>query len=273
MSPASEAEHPVSPPPAGVIARSLANLVDTWRIVRGRFARRPGLYPRLPWGAWIAAAAILAALSAIFLDSRAGQYAGGLPEAFRTLANVFTLLGLGQWYLLPAAAWLLVANQIDWRRLSRRQLMAAYERTCLAFFVLAAVGLPGIVVNVAKIFVGRARPTLFAELGAFSFHPFEVTYRYASFPSGHATTVGSVAAVLVLLFPRARYAALLVCIWIASTRVFVGAHYPSDTVVGFGLGYGLAVLTALVFARLGFLFRQMPSGLPVLRRSFRPRRG
>ncbi|MGB3832297.1 MAG: phosphatase PAP2 family protein [Mesorhizobium sp.] len=269
MSPASEAEHPDPPVVAKVAARSLANLVDTLRIVRGRFARRQAAYPRLPWALWIAFVALLAALSAFFLDAETGRYLGHLPAAFGGLAGVLTLLGLGQWYLLPPAAWLLVANQIDWRGLPRRRLMAAYDRTSLAFFVLAAVGLPGLAVNLVKIFIGRARPTLFAELGAFSFHPFEVAYRYASFPSGHATTMGSVAAVLMLLFPRARYLWLAVCMWIASTRIFVGAHYPSDTVAGFGLGFGLAVLTAMVFARLGFLFRQMPAGLPVLRPSFR----
>lgn len=268
MSPDGEAQHRAPPPPMiGRAQRSLANFLGTLRIVRGRFVRRPARYPRLPWAAWVALVVMLTVLSAALLDREAARLVGWLPASLRAGANVFTLLGLGQWYLLPPAAWLLVANQIDWRGLPRRRLMAAYDRTSLALFVLAAVGLPGIAVNVVKIFIGRARPTLFAELGAFSFHPFEVTYRYASFPSGHATTMGAVAAVLALLFPRARSAWLVACMGIATTRIFVGAHYPSDTVAGFGLGFGLAVLTALVFARLGFLFRQVSAGLPVLRPS------
>ncbi len=250
-------------------ARSAANLRDTLRIVRGRFARRPAIYPRSSWAMWTIAVLVLAAACALFLDELAARQVGAWPVVFQAYAGVFTVLGLGQWYLLPPAIWLFVANQVDWRGLSSRRLMAVYDRTCLAFFVLAAVGLPGLVANVVKIFIGRARPLMFEELGAFSSHPFKVAHAYASFPSGHATTMGSVAAVLVLLFPRWKYVSLLACLWIASTRVFIGAHYPSDTVVGFGLGFGLAVLTARIFARLGFLFRPMPDGLPVLRSSFR----
>jgi undecaprenyl-diphosphatase len=252
------------------VARSLGNLRDTLRILRHRFARRPASYPKLPWLAWIAMVAALTALGAFFLDDLAGGQVRDLPQTIETLANVFTVLGLGQWYLLPPLAWLLVANQIDWRGLSRERLAAAYNRTCLAFFILAAVGLPGLAANLVKLVVGRARPPLFAELGAFSFHPFRAGYMYVSFPSGHATTMGSLAAVLMLLFPRAKYALLVLCACIASTRVFVGAHYPSDTIAGFGLGFGLALLVALAFARLGFLFRSGSAGLPVLREAHRP---
>ncbi|WP_366930616.1 phosphatase PAP2 family protein, partial [Mesorhizobium sp.] len=56
---------------------------------------------------------------------------------------------------------------------------------------------------------------------------------------------------------------------IASTRVFVGAHYPSDTVAGFGLGLAFAVASGLVFARLGFIFGQTSAKLPVRKRTFR----
>jgi undecaprenyl-diphosphatase len=187
---------------------------------------------------------------------------------FVRLADFFTQFGLGGWYLIPSALLLVAANLTDWRSLSRRSLMLAYNWTCLAFLVLGAAGLSGLTVNVLKYAIGRARPMYFNEFGVLSLHPFAFDARFAGFPSGHATTMGAVFGVALLLFPRRWYIALAVTACIASTRVFVGAHYPSDTVAGFGLGCAFALACGLVFARLGFIFRPMPSGLPVRKRTF-----
>jgi undecaprenyl-diphosphatase len=81
--------------------------------------------------------------------------------------------------------------------------------------------------------------------------------------------MGAVFGILLLLFPRRWYITLAVTACIASTRVFVGAHYPSDTVAGFGLGLAFAVMSGLVFARLGFIFGQTGAKLPVRKRTFR----
>lgn len=83
--------------------------------------------------------------------------------------------------------------------------------------------------------------------------------------------MGAVFGVLLLLFPRRWHIALAATACIASTRVFVGAHYPSDTVAGFGLGLAFAIASGLVFARLGFIFRRPSSARPVSKRTFRLR--
>ena len=75
-----------------------------------------------------------------------GQWSPG----FVRFADFFTQFGLGGWYLIPSALLLVVANLIDWRSLSRRSLMLVYNWTCLAFLVLSAVGLSGLLVNVLK---------------------------------------------------------------------------------------------------------------------------
>ncbi|WP_244441145.1 phosphatase PAP2 family protein [Mesorhizobium sp. STM 4661] len=254
--------------PRAVFRRSLGNFRDTMRIVGRRFAVRPANYPHIPWAVWALAWVLLTAAVFLRLDRAAGILWGEWPRGFVHFTEFFTVFGLGGWYLIPSALLLLAANLTDWRSLSRRSLMLVYNWTCFAFLVLGATGLSGLTVNLLKYGIGRARPIYFNNLGDLSLHPFAMDARFASFPSGHATTMGAVFGILLLLFPKRWYVALAVTSCIASTRVFVGAHYPSDTVAGFGLGCAFAIVCGLVFARLGFIFRRTSTKLPVRKGTF-----
>jgi membrane-associated phospholipid phosphatase len=249
--------------------RSLNNFRDTMQIAKKRFAVRPARYPNILWSVWGMVWILLTAAAFVRLDTPAGLLRDQWSPGFVHLADFFTQFGLGGWYLIPSALLLVAANLTDWRSLSRRSLMLAYNWTCLAFLVLSAVGLSGLTVNVLKYAIGRARPMYFNDFGVLSLHPFAFDARFAGFPSGHATTMGAVFGIALLLFPRRWYIALAITTCIASTRVFVGAHYPSDTVAGFGLGCAFALACGLVFARLGFIFRPTASGLPVRKPTFR----
>ncbi|TPN38870.1 phosphatase PAP2 family protein [Mesorhizobium sp. B2-3-3] len=260
---------PVSGKLLRVGRRSVDNFRDTMRIAKGRFAARPARYPDIVWPVWVIVWVLLTAAAFVRLDTPAGQIHGQWSPGVGRLAEFLTQFALGGWYLIPSALLLVAANLTDWRSLSRRRLMLVYNWTCLAFLVLASVGLSGLLVNVLKYAIGRARPLYFEDFGVLALHPFAFDARFAGFPSGHATTMGAVFGILLLLFPRRWYIALAVTACIASTRVFVGAHYPSDTVAGFGLGCAFALVSGLVFARLGFIFRPAATGLPVRKPSFR----
>ncbi|MDX8441998.1 phosphatase PAP2 family protein [Mesorhizobium australafricanum] len=255
--------------PLALYRRSLGNFRDTMTIVRRRFAVRPARYPRILWSVWLLAWMLLTVAAFLRLDAGAGEMRGEWSPGFVRFTDFFTQFGLGGWYLIPAALCLVAANLTDWRGLSRQGRMIVYNWTCFAFLVLCAVGLSGLAVNLLKYGIGRARPLYFDSFGVLSLHPFAMDARFAGFPSGHATTMGAVFGILLLLLPRRWTIALVVTACIASTRVFVGAHYPSDTVAGFGLGLAFAVVSGLVFARLGFIFGQAASKLPVRKRTFR----
>ncbi len=254
--------------------RSLYNLRMPFAIALGRFSRRPPRYPRLPWRRWALACLALALAGFFLLDPIVGGYHGKWPGMLARIAGKSTKLGVGTWYLVPPALVLLFANLVDWRALSRRRLMLLYNWTSLGFFVLGGAGISGGTVLLLKNIIGRARPANFVTLGDLSFRPLAFDVPFASFPSGHATIVGAVAAILVLFLPRWKYLVLPLAVWVAATRMFVGAHYPSDIVVGFGAGFGFTVALAVLFARLGFLFGQRPAALPVVRKTFHllPRR-
>ena len=124
----------------------------------------------------------------------------------------------------------------------------------MASYVLISVSIAGLIANLFKRAIGRPRPELFGDHGLFSFNPFMHNSDYESFPSGHATTDGAFWAALALLYPPLRWPFLLFGLYLALTRVFVGAHFPSDVTVGFGWGMWFAFFLAVIFARHGIVF-------------------
>lgn len=57
-----------------------------------------------------------------------------------------------------------------------------------------------------------------------------------SFPSDHATVAGAVAVGLLFIHRRWGIAASVLAALMAFTRVYAGAHYPSDVLAGLALG-------------------------------------
>lgn len=120
----------------------------------------------------------------------------------------------------------------------------------------------GILVHLLKLLIGRARPELLNELGAYSLTPFAGEWSYESFPSGHSTAIGALCGALAMLTPRLRPVFLLLALVIGVSRVIVGAHYPSDVAAGLLLGVWTAMAFAFIFARYKWLFRFDEKGWP-----------
>lgn len=258
----------IAPPPVHP-RHYFFNGPETLRIIRHRQRRWPIVYPATAWRVAIFSCLILTILSALLLDGRMDAITAAPPAWIIALARSTSPIGLGGWYLVPAAGLLITAGATNWSSLSRRAQRLIFNWTSLVYFVLISMGLAGLLVTLLKRIIGRARPAHLHEHGVFAFRPFATDAYFASFPSGHATIIGCLAATLVLLFPRSRYIVIPVGLWLAATRVFVGAHYPSDVVAGFGFGFAFTVAAAIIFARFGFIFRPNGYGLPKLKRAFR----
>jgi membrane-associated phospholipid phosphatase len=90
-------------------------------------------------------------------------------------------------------------------------------------------------VNQAVKFVARRRRPQLPDLP-----PLVHTASQRSYPSAHATTSTAGATALSKLLPRAPLWAFAT--GLALSRLYLGVHYPSDTVAGAALGWAVAEL-------------------------------
>jgi membrane-associated phospholipid phosphatase len=230
------------------------------RVARHRGRPGPAVWP--PAMTALALAGLLATAATALLDAKAAAYPWrDASPLFRVLAAI-TDIGQSHWYLIPALLCILIAALLDWSGRNSRQKMLLARIFGHAAFVFTAVALSGILTNIVKLLVGRARPRAFDELGAFSFDPFTPGHLYGSFPSGHATTCGAVAAIAMLWFPALRLPALVLGLAAAFSRIPAGAHYPSDAVAGFVLGLLYTLFLARWLASRRTVFRFDGNALP-----------
>jgi membrane-associated phospholipid phosphatase len=223
------------PPPLAGDRGARTSLVPAWR--------------RLKIQAALAICAV--ALSMLFLDAPAHQFASGLPAWLIDDAYEITDFGRSGWILVPLGALIIIIALVGARGLnavSRALLAAVVVRLG---FLFIAVGLPGIVSTLSKRWIGRVRPS---AAGPFAYEPFSWRPEYASFPSGHATTAFAALVAFGLVFPRSRPVLWLYALLVAASRVIVSAHYPSDVIAGAAFGAFGALLVRDWFAarRLGF---------------------
>jgi membrane-associated phospholipid phosphatase len=197
---------------------------------------------------------ILGVAAFFLLDVRAAGMHGAWPDWIRQPSLFLTDLGKS-WWIITGTVLIIIAGTLLHRfsgNDDRRKLGVGAIHG--ASYVLISVAVSGLISNVIKRAIGRPRPELFGDQGLFSFNPFVHNSDFESFPSGHATTCGALWTALALLFPPLRWPLLLVGLYLAFTRIFVGAHYPSDVLVGFGWGMWFAFLMAVLFARHGLVF-------------------
>ena len=118
-----------------------------------------------------------------------------------------------------------------------------------AFMIFASVFLASFVGVILKVLIGRARPVFYEALGMTGFFPFARDWAFHSMPSGHAMASFAGLVMIGLLVPRAKWFTWTLAIVIGVSRVCVGAHWPSDVILGAFIGMVAADIVRVVVAR------------------------
>jgi undecaprenyl-diphosphatase len=125
----------------------------------------------------------------------------------------------------------------------------ALKNLCIAY-VKAEVVFGFLVVRIAKIVLGRERPTLGSDFTFFSLDD-----QFNAFPSGHSADafISGVFLFYLLRHSSYRFVPLFYAVLMALLRVLVTEHHPSDVTAGAAIGIWGAIL---------LLFRHKPIGPP-----------
>lgn len=211
---------------------------------------------------WILAATFILVLVFIPFDPIISQRAQALPGPIVGFNNAITDFGTFRW-MLYSTGLLAIAAYIAARVLTGSTHSSRIRtdwRLFLYFFL--TIGTASILVHLLKFVIGRARPELLMDMGAYSLTPFTGDNLYESFPSGHSAAAGSFFGAFFMLVPRFRFVFIGLALVIGVSRVIVGAHYPSDVAAGLLLGTWTAMAFAFIFARSEWLFRFDVNGWP-----------
>lgn len=249
-----------------LLRQALGALPAAPRYMRARPVRAPR--PRLgvgPWGliAWTIGTVCLIGVSMVLIDPLIPSLRPLLSPGVVRVFERITDLGLGGVVLWPLGlAFLVLLGLSPDRAAPERQVMAALAAR-VGFVILAVAGI-GLVVLALKYGLGRARPYMAAQIEGpsptLSFRWFSTRAGFSSFPSGHSTVVFATACAFSALYPRARVLLLAGALLVGSSRVMLGAHYPSDVVAGGGLAMLSTALLVRVFAARRLVFCVGPDG-------------
>ncbi len=248
------------PEPAGTRGVPVSRLACNRQILAQHLRRLPALrFQPARTIPVIVAAVVLVIAEGLAFDGPIGAVRATFPPAVIAFFQVATRFGQSDWLLIPSGLLAIGVALGDWRCPSRAVSAAWAEIGALAGVFFVAIAAPGIIADVIKPLVGRARPVPLAE-GAAAFAPLHFGYAHASFPSGHADTMAALAVVAMLALGARALPVVVGAMIVAMSRVVIGVHNFSDVAGGVLLGGVIAYVVVRSAAAAGIGFRLLPGG-------------
>jgi len=154
----------------------------------------------------------------------------------KQFANQFTQKEWEQWVFLRSLG--LLGDALPWICLSAFILLTGIfgkrrDIATWAVFLCLSIAVSGAVVNLVKFIFMRTRPNWHGAIpdgGSFSF------------PSGHAATIGAVAVVCVLRWPKSLPLAFVLVALVSLNRIMSQNHHITDVIVGVASGMTSALV-------------------------------
>jgi undecaprenyl-diphosphatase len=119
---------------------------------------------------------------------------------------------------------------------------------------LVAVTLDVILFKITNTYVLRDRP--FLHLPNNLTDSAKAIWRdWPTYPSGHVRDLALYSTVLAGYAHELRWPFAILTLWVVYTRVYLGAHYPTDALAGWALGFlvGIAILLLIKPLRAHYL--------------------
>jgi membrane-associated phospholipid phosphatase len=125
------------------------------------------------------------------------------------------------------------------------------RRWAQATQVIIAFLLSALLAQILKNIFSMPRPKQFFAPGQYAYFIDGITHTgFASFPSGHSTSVFALATTLALLEKnkKTNVAYLLGAVAVGYSRIYLGQHFLNDVLMGASIGMGVSVLVHWLFA-------------------------
>ena len=148
-----------------------------------------------------------------------------------------TILGDSFYYFFLSIIFFLIYYLFDKFRYFEKYKSINTNCKNFSIFLLVSLIVVGFFTQLLKFLVGRPRPNYTSFDGSFEFNFFSFASEYHSFPSGHSSTIFTLALVISFLFPKIRYFFLFLASIVAFSRVVVGAHFFTDILAGAALAF------------------------------------
>lgn len=189
------------------------------------------------------AAAVAVGILALSLvaDDSLRNFALQTDPTVKSVLRYITEIGNSAWPLgIGGLLWVVLALLLRQRHgLTKTALRRA--RACV-LLVMASVALSGLLANILKQVIGRARPMTDGGAEVYQFNLLAFDPAWASFPSGHATTSMAMMIALAMILPRHALACIAIGLLGAVSRVQLGVHWASDVAAGIVLGVAVTIV-------------------------------
>lgn len=219
----------------------------------------------------VVAVIVLLVLAALVFpyDEAISRWARTWPAELVMAANYLTHLAKAGTYLVGVTIMLCFLGAMSLDQIPRVRFNKIVSWIGFLYLILFALLFSEIIGILLKYMIGRARPSIIDMYGMNTFRPFGKNSFFASLPSGHSTDIAALATVLAFVFRKWRFAFAAAAVALASTRVALQEHFPSDVLAGLALGTLIGASTVMLFVRLRYVFRPSANGSPMLKTSFR----